>query len=391
MNIEYIKDLNALFKAIDYIETVVFPAGDEGNTLIDYLHYTNRTGRIRCIVSEGGTSPNQFVHDLPIIPINVMPHFRATATVIVAAPTVKSDELIKRLISFGFKMVICLTDDLHEILRTELKKLKATDNMIEWAIDHFSNDVDDMEYLFAIQEELSELNTAAFDRYRGACTGKKVVVCGCGPTLKYYEPIPDAVHISLNRAFLNEKIKFDFLIAHDPGGGSKVPPIVSSCDKIKERVFIGKPIDKSGGGFSEWISTANAKIARYFNGTNNVGQTIWRDICTHPLTDFWSIFSSGIELAFFMNPTEIYLVGCDCSMEGHFYHFSEADSTKYWLNTPVVHVGYSRLKLFGKQYYPNTKLKSINPVGLKELFEDVYTDEYKASLEEQATAEVAAN
>ncbi|MBQ9480257.1 MAG: hypothetical protein IJU71_11995, partial [Selenomonadaceae bacterium] len=377
MNIEYVKDLKALFNALKYVEVVVFPAGEEGNNLLDYLYYTERSGRVRCVISEDGDSPNRFVHNLPIIPINVMPHFRATATVIVAAPSDKSDELIKSLTNLGFQMVLCLTDELHEILANELTKINAPDNMTSWLMNRVAVSMDAMEYSLSVQEELSELNTAAFEQYRGACSGKKVVVCGCGPTLKYYEPIPDAVHISLNRAFLNDNIKFDFLIAHDPGGGSKIPSIATSFDKISERVFLGKPIvQRSGVGYSEWFSTAGDKVKRYFKGYNNVGQPIWRDICNHPLTDFWSIFSSGIELAFFMNPAEIYLVGCDCSVEGHFYYFSEADSTKYWLNTPVVHVGYSRLKLFGKQYYPNTKFKSINPVGLKELFEDIYTDEY---------------
>ena len=378
--IEYIKDLNVLLKTLQRGEVVIFPSGAEGRTLLDFLHYTGRLGPIRCVAAEKGTSANNFVHNLPIIPIGVMPQFRESATFVVAASESKTEELAVMLANRGFQGIFCLTVELNDKLKEDLKTYAAPGTAYG-LMESFAGGMSNVQYSIAMQDEIQDLNTSAFEKYRGCCRGKKVVVCGCGPTLKYYNPIPDAVHISLNRAFLDERIKFDFLFAHDPGGGNKIPSIASSFKKISERIFIGKPA--SGGGFSEWWSTAGSKVARYFKGGNNVGQTIHRDICCHPLTDFWSIYSSGVEFAFFMHPAELYLVGCDVSMSGHFYHYSEADSTKYWLNTPVVKVGYSRLKLFGKQYYPDTKIISINPVGLKTLFEDVYTDEYKAALAAQ--------
>lgn len=375
--IEYIKDLNVLLKTLQRGEVVIFPSGDEGRTLLDFLHYKRRLGSIRCVAAEKGTSANKFVHNLPIISIGVMPQFRETATFVVAASESKTEELAAMLVNRGFREIFCLTVELNDVLRDEPQQFANPGEAYDM-MEAFSGTITGARYSASMQDEICDLNTTAFEKYRGCCRGKKVVVCGCGPTLNYYKPIPDAVHISLNRAFLDERIKFDFLFAHDPGGGNKIPSIAASFDKIRERIFIGKPM--SGGGFSEWWSTAGSKVARYFKGSNNVGQTIHRDICYHPLTDFWSIYSSGVEFAFFMHPSEIYLVGCDVSMSGHFYHYTEADSTKYWLNTPVVKVGYSRLKLFGKQYYPDTKFISINPVGLKTLFEDVYTDEYKTAL-----------
>ena len=48
-----------------------------------------------------------------------------------------------------------------------------------------------------------------------------------------------------------------------------------------------------------------------------------------------------------------------------------------------MRVSYARLKTFADQYYPDTEIISINPVGLKGLFKDIYTEEYKNSLEEE--------
>lgn len=40
-------------------------------------------------------------------------------------------------------------------------------------------------------------------------------------------------------------------------------------------------------------------------------------------------------------------------------------------------VGYARMKMFAKQYYPDTEIFSVNPVGLKGLFKDMYTENYQ--------------
>lgn len=38
--------------------------------------------------------------------------------------------------------------------------------------------------------------------------------------------------------------------------------------------------------------------------------------------------------------------------------------------------GYKRLKDIVERFYPETEIVSINPVGLKGLFHDVYTENY---------------
>lgn len=44
--------------------------------------------------------------------------------------------------------------------------------------------------------------------------------------------------------------------------------------------------------------------------------------------------------------------------------------TRYYYNT-IKHSRY-----FAKQYYPNTEIISVNPVGLKGIFTDLYTEKY---------------
>lgn len=88
------------------------------------------------------------------------------------------------------------------------------------------------------------------------------------------------------------------------------------------------------------------------------------DIDILPLPDFTSVVFSAMAFALWTCPKRIYLVGCDCS-KGHFGTgkedtISNEHLVRYWI----------KLKDFAKEYYPNTEIISINPVGLKGLFRE---------------------
>lgn len=70
-----------------------------------------------------------------------------------------------------------------------------------------------------------------------------------------------------------------------------------------------------------------------------------------------------------INQKKIYLVGCDASNNGYYYN-----NDLNYLDLTRVLLGWNKIKEFKDIYYPNTEIISINPVGLKGLFDkDVYT------------------
>lgn len=75
----------------------------------------------------------------------------------------------------------------------------------------------------------------------------------------------------------------------------------------------------------------------------------------------------AIQFALWTNPKTIYLVGCDCS-SGH-YDGSGSESNLEYLIEP-----WKKLKKFRDIWYPLTKIVSVNPVGLKGIFEDLYQE-----------------
>ena len=70
------------------------------------------------------------------------------------------------------------------------------------------------------------------------------------------------------------------------------------------------------------------------------------------------------------NPKRIYLVGCDCSLNGYY-----DSKDKNNLATQKVIEGWKKLKEFAQTYYPDTEIISINPIGLKGIFKDEYQKE----------------
>ena len=104
------------------------------------------------------------------------------------------------------------------------------------------------------------------------------------------------------------------------------------------------------------------------------------DIETEPLGNFCTVSLQAMQFILYTNPKRIFLAGIDCNVAtgGHFcgteYDFSRNKeiakhdrlSVDYW----------KQLKRFAETYYPNTEIISINPVGLRGIFKDVYTHSF---------------
>ena len=157
---------------------------------------------------------------------------------------------------------------------------------------------------------------------------------------------------------------------------------------IKNKIFFGSfpagHISHFFGLSEDFFASGEERVTRYFLNDRKKSQYplptdhwIHRNICKHGLIDFGSVAFAALHFSLFTYPKRIYLVGCDTSQAGHFYDKPQSRSS---LDVRNVKIGYARMKMFARLYYPDTEIISVNPVGLKGLFRDVYTDSYKASL-----------
>lgn len=374
-------------------EIVLFPLGVEGDVTLEYLQYTNLIKRICCLATFTADSLNntaqKFDHGLPLIPLENLLHFRESAVIVVAVPARTQDEINQFFMRIGFQKIVSVNSEAIKELQEKLNKLSGSGQALSWFINHFMNKLTELEYRIEEQNEICAVNTETFAEYRNCFRGKKITIFGSGPTSKYYKPsfpaTRDSINIGLNFSCRRDDILFNYLFIIDSRlQNSKDVKIEDLFSKIRDRIFVGRYSKNSLINyleFSENIPSEEKTFRRYFLSYNQPNQTLYQNICCHALADFSSVSFSALHFALFTYPKEIYLVGCDTSRTGHFYDDPKKVSVNdSMFNVPKMKAGYARMKMFAKQHYPDTEIISINPVGLKGLFRDVYTDEYKASL-----------
>lgn len=217
-----------------------------------------------------------------------------------------------------------------------------------------------------------ETHNQTFRKYKGINRGKNVVVIATGPSFNNYKPIPNTVNIGVNKAILSDKIKLDYFFVIDYFvTKSYLKNLIKYRNTIK---FYGilplkpygyKRLDNSIQIIPEDIILEQNAEKFYVYQKFPINPCRFNtDIDKTWLVDGGSSIFSAMQFALFTNPRKIYLVGCDCS-NGHFDGRQTGDYShiiKTW----------KELKKFAETYYPDTEIISVNPVGLKGLFKDIY-------------------
>lgn len=229
-----------------------------------------------------------------------------------------------------------------------------------------------------------KLHEQTFLPYKNYCGGvKDIVMCGAGPSLNDFQPIEDAVYIAVNRAFLFEKVKFDFIFAQDYEGINMVLEQLLNYRGNECVKFLGTQNVKNKIIPESLIIQCNAKkfdTDWYIYGNGCKGE-MTLDLESRPLCNMMNVGQSVMQLCLYMNPRRIYIVGCDMS-GNHFSPGNQSDEEVKKQGILMEKTFESRrkdlirrwieIKDFAAVHYPNTEIISINPVGLKGIFNDIY-------------------
>lgn len=252
-----------------------------------------------------------------------------------------------------------------------LKRIKA----------RFNNQLDRIKYANALNVAASICNGNTFSTIKNCNSGKKVALCGGGPTLQKYNPMDDVIHIALNRALLYEKVHYDWFIADDWDGVKFFKDELLNYDCRK---FFGHQIC---GDYERQIPESYrimCRASRYYTDSywvsNAFNSRFICDIDKMAIGNMPNIALSAMQIVLFTNPACIYLVGCDAS-QGHFIVPDSIDKMqlkrhekdlKMAVSSEKVIQKWRDLKKFANAFYPSTEIVSINPVGLKGIFKDEY-------------------
>lgn len=211
-----------------------------------------------------------------------------------------------------------------------------------------------------------------FDKYKSIHKNQDVVIVATGPTLNSYVPIAGAIHIGVNRAILEDRIEFDYHMCIDypfMDESALVNYRPGACHKLYG--LHTNPMVKS---ISESL-LEKCKAERFYIHVVHPEKHEKRfplDLAHQPLMVYASVVSCAFQFALWCNPQRIYLVGCDTSNNGYFT--KDNNRVKQGLSVNMLLYEWQQLAKFAKDFYPDVEIISINPVGLKGLFKDEYTD-----------------
>ena len=240
----------------------------------------------------------------------------------------------------------------------QLKKITNTQNRIITEINR-KNDV-------------VYLHSQVFPQFKGINKDKEVVIIGTGPSLADYQPIKGAINIGCNRAFQYDKVHFDYLFSTDWNG---VKTYIDQLDNYENcKKFYGTVLDAK-----EFIAFPQYGLnkADYNFYCNLKLDKLSPNLETNPLLSSASIAVCALHFALYTHPKKIYIVGLDTNRNGNFDK-SKPQGTP--MAVDMVIKGYEQIKKFADIHYPDVEITSINPVGLRGIFNDHYQNKQPITL-----------
>ena len=285
---------------------------------------------------------------------------------------VKKDENSKRIYFCGieiYKQKTCNFKTKHYFLGVKYSE--------SYEINPIIKELEDIKYNLPIQVQAPIVH-AYLQKYRNCNQDKDVVIVACGPTVNYYNPISNAKHLSINKAVVFDKIEFDYAFLTDNFSTNDTNKLVdeyigNNCEKfyclIPERRF---------NQIKHLTNCAQIPMYNYLKSNANI--LLLEDIVSHkwarelsyePLGDFEGTVFSALQFLLYTNPKRIYLVGCD-ETQGYFF---DKEKKEVIINEYSLNI-WKKFKKFADYEYPDVEIVSINPIGLKGIFKDCYTQNY---------------
>ena len=227
-----------------------------------------------------------------------------------------------------------------------------------------------------------KLHADTFKNYENSLFNKDAVLVACGPSAKDYKMLKNTIHVGVNGSIYFKNLLLDFLFMQD----KPVNRIDAKTMELNEdaNAYIGNNCKKFYAIIPDIrLRDIRAKIERiphrysylsknistYFLDPLYKGPFAW-DLSKDLIADHGGTVFSAIQFLFYTNAKRIFLVGCDCS-NGH--AVKNVESCDFYREQRQSWI---KILKFKQTYYPDTEIISINPVGLKGIFKDVYTEAY---------------
>lgn len=266
----------------------------------------------------------------------------------------------------------------HSILKKIIRFLffKVYFNLTS-PIRYFFRTIESHDKLMEQINIIKEVHNKTFGDYKNKYFGKEIAIFATGPSLNKYKIIPNVINIGVNKSCLCDTINLDYFFASDYMTTKSYLDTLNNYKNKNLQIFLGVFLEKAYL-FPELniisimpeskILELNAKKYYLKSKYPPYNVNFNTEIDKTWIVEGGSVIFAAMQFALFTNPKRIYLVGCDCS-SGYF----DEKNPIIKPNKNLIKV-WKELKKFAETYYPDTELVSVNPVGLKGVFKDLYQD-----------------
>ncbi|MBR4605166.1 MAG: tetratricopeptide repeat protein [Lachnospiraceae bacterium] len=221
-----------------------------------------------------------------------------------------------------------------------------------------------------LQAEISATHQKTFSKYKNKYTGKTAVLVAGGPTTKIFQKIEDAIYVSVNDAFLKVDLPYNFYFFSDYCGIIDLHKFLKPSAVTFFAKHLLYPHIVIPDSYYDDDKCEKCFVLYSRDNYDMLKEMIDRDI----IYAYPSIVFVAIKFLLYANFKTIYIVGCDCS-EGNVSTAEQSTYRNYNNLLSSFVDGWEYLKKSLQQHNIKTKIISVNPVGLRGLFEDFIPDE----------------
>lgn len=203
-------------------------------------------------------------------------------------------------------------------------------------------------------------------KYRNIYSNRDIYIVGGGPTAKRFnfsDVQERSVFIGINAAYKDDRFTFDYLFVQDHMKEG-LKDFFNYRETLCTKMVAIIPYNIYYQIHEADIPDADY-IERYVLAFRKM-QEIPKNISVSPFADLMGTAFSAVQFALYTNPRHIYLIGFDCG-SGNIYHNDDTSNYDYQINS------WHRIKGYEEELGRDGCIVSVNPVGLKGLFKDIYT------------------
>lgn len=289
----------------------------------------------------------------------------------------KTEDILKRKIFMGLYKSLTIRDDSKSIYVFGIRLYKRTLPVTKSQLNMLLGRVNDIYYNMQVLVKVPIVHKYLL-KYKNCNIGKNIILYAGGPTFRYFDNskckalkcgvngiitlVSDLNYLFVEDVFIHDK-NLNEMIDNYVGNNCEkfyglLPP--RRLKNINRKEYTTEKITPMN------IQRSNANVFLL----EDVVRSKWAtDLEVEAFGDFGGAALSALQFLLYTHPKRIYLVGNDCSNEQLVYH---SDRPKITDHSAKIK-SYKTFKSFAKAVYPDVRIISVNPVGLRGIFRECYT------------------